>query len=78
MNESLMARIAHLGKELEGVRGENAELEERNRDLGFFISGGERLRGLGVVEEELREGTVSLPEGEGGGKKGKGKKKGKK
>jgi len=78
MNESLMARIAHLGKELEGVRGENAELEERNRDLGFFISGGERLRGLGVGEEELREGTVSLPEGDGGGKKGKGKKKGKK
>ena len=72
MNESLMTRITHLGHQLEAVKTEKAELEEQNRDLSFFISGMEKLKAVGVDEEELREGTVSLPEEA----KGKGKKKG--
>ena len=72
MNESLMTRISHLGNQLEAVKTEKAELEEQNRDLSFFISGMEKLKAVGVDEEELREGTVSLPEEA----KGKGKKKG--
>ena len=72
MNESLMGRIEHITTQLETLRSEKAELEEQNRDLGFFISGGEKLKGLGVDEEEVREGRVSLPEvGEGSGKGGK-------
>ena len=72
MNESLMTRISHVGNQLEAVKIEKAELEEQNRDLGFFISGMEKLKTVGVDEEEVREGTVSLPEEA----KGKGKKKG--
>ena len=73
MNESLMGRIEHITSQLETLKVEKAELEEQNRDLGFFISGGEKLKGLGVGEEEVREGRVSLPEvgGEGSGKGGK-------
>ena len=72
MNESLMTRITHLDNQLEAVKTEKAELEEQNRDLSFFISGMEKLKTVGVDEEEVREGTVSLPEEA----KGKGKKKG--
>lgn len=75
MNESLMTRITHLGNQLEAVKRETAELEEQNRDLGFFISGMEKLKTVGVDEEDVREGTVSLP-GVGEEVKGKGKKKG--
>ena len=75
MNKSLMARISHLGTQLEAVKVEKSELEEQNRDLGFFISGMDKLKTMGVEDEDIREGTVSLPEnGEEG--KGKGKKKG--
>ncbi|ERF68448.1 hypothetical protein EPUS_03766 [Endocarpon pusillum Z07020] len=74
MNERLMERIAHLGKEIEGLQGEKRELEEQNRDLSFFISGQERLRDAG---EEVVEGTVSVPDpipvGGAGRKKGNGK-----
>lgn len=79
MNESLMARIKAAEAKIEALGKEKGELEEQNRDLGFFISGMEKLKTSGVDEEELREGMVSLPEvqGEGSGKgKGKGKKKG--
>ena len=72
MTESLMTRITHLDNQLEAVKTEKAELEEQNRDLSFFISGMEKLKTVGVDEEEVREGTVSLPEEA----KGKGKKKG--
>ncbi len=80
INERLMERIAHLGKEVEGLQGQKTELEEQNRDLSFFISGQERLRDAG---EEVVEGTVSLPASDpdptpsgGGRRKGKGKGKG--
>ncbi|CAF9934047.1 MAG: hypothetical protein ALECFALPRED_005834 [Alectoria fallacina] len=78
MNESLMTRITHLGTQLEAVKTEKAELEEQSRDLGFFISGMEKLKTVGVDEEDVREGTVSLPEfgEEAKEAKGKGKKKG--
>lgn len=84
MNGSLMERVKCLEGQVEVVRGEKRELEEVNRDLGFFISGGEKLRGSGVEREDLEGGTVSLPEaveegekGKGGGKKKGGKGKGK-
>lgn len=75
MNESLMTRINHLGTQIETLKAEKSELEEQNRDLSFFISSQGKLRTLGVDEEEVREGTVSLPEVVEEGK-GKGKKKG--
>ncbi|KAL2059470.1 hypothetical protein ABVK25_000763 [Lepraria finkii] len=75
MNESLMTRINHLGTQIETLKAEKSELEDQNRDLSFFISSQGKLRTLGVDEEEVREGTVSLPEVVEEGK-GKGKKKG--
>ncbi len=79
MNGRLMQRIEFLGKEVEGLKGEKMELEEQNRDLGFFISGGERLRASGAGEEVV-EGRVEVadPPATGGGKKKHGKGKGKK
>ncbi len=74
MNESLMTRISHLNTQLETVKSEKVDLEEQNRDLGFYISGMEKLKMVGV-DEDVREGTVSLPE-VGEEAKGKGKKKG--
>lgn len=75
MNEPLMTRISHLGTQVEALKTEKVELEEQNRDLGFFISGMEQLKTSGLDEQELQEGTVSLPEAVEEGK-GKGKKKG--
>ena len=53
VNESLMGRLKFLDEkvkngenEKEELRKKMSELEEMNRDLGFFISGGERLKGL--------------------------------
>lgn len=90
MGSSLLEKVQRLGGEIETLKGEKLELQEQNRDLGFFISGGDKLReglqsssGAGISEEEVREGTVSLPDppppssssGRGGKKKGgKGKK----
>lgn len=83
MSGSLLENVKRLGEEIERLKSEKMDLEEQNRDLGFFISGGERLKntsGVGVSEEEVREGILSLPEvkprsGQGGKKKGgKGKK----
>ena len=75
MNESLMTRINHLGTQLETLKTEKTDLEEQNRDLSFFISSQDKLKTLGVDEEDVREGTVSLPEAVEEAK-GKGKKKG--
>ncbi|KAL4891069.1 BRCA1-associated protein 2-domain-containing protein [Aspergillus ambiguus] len=66
MNESLMARIEHLSAEVDSLRVANADLTEQNRDLTFFISGSERLKGQ---SDDIVQGTVSVPEP----KKGKGK-----
>ena len=86
MSESLMERIKEVEERMRVLEGEKQDLAEQNRDLGFFISGMEKLKSSGMNEEELREGTVSLPEvdrGEGskdasgkGKGKGKGRKKG--
>ncbi|KAI1039387.1 hypothetical protein LB505_002743 [Fusarium chuoi] len=73
LNEGLMKRIEHLNsdheaivKELEKLRGENADLQEMNRDLSMFISGQEKLKELeneGKIEEgELEGGSASVPE----------------
>lgn len=59
INESLMDRIAHLEKQLEETNLKNGELEEQNRDLSFFISGMEKLKDQG---DEIKEGTVSVPD----------------
>ena len=67
---SLMERVAHLGGEVERLAAENEELKEQNRDLGFFISGQEKLKQL-QLGEDVTEGTVGVPEET--KKKGKGK-----
>ncbi|KAI9660827.1 MAG: hypothetical protein M1829_006480 [Trizodia sp. TS-e1964] len=71
MNESLRERVSLLGKQVEGLRGEKDELLEMNRDLGFFISGQERLRGEG---EDVVQGKLELGAAEKGRRKGKGMK----
>jgi len=84
--EGLMARIEHLNKEAQtvgdtiaGLKAENEDLKETNRDLTMFISGQEKLRELeneGKVDaDELEGGTMVLPEEK---KKGKGKGKARK
>lgn len=69
MSESLMTRVNHLesqmnqlGCQVDTLKTEKANLEDENRDLGFFISGMEKLKTSGIDEQELQEGTVSLPE----------------
>lgn len=73
VNEGLMKRIEHLGKEAEdaretmsGLKEETVELKEMNRDLSMFISGQEKLKEMekeGQLEEgELAEGAASVPE----------------
>lgn len=74
MGGSLLEKVKGLGDEVQVLRAEKKELEEQNRDLGFFISGGERLKAMAEgMEEDVREGAVSLPEG---APERKGKKKG--
>ncbi|KAL8936427.1 MAG: hypothetical protein Q9216_004931 [Gyalolechia sp. 2 TL-2023] len=73
---SLMERIRWLEGQMQTLTTEKVDLEEQNRDLGFFISSGQKLKHLeGVGEEELREGstTIADPPSTGQGKKGKGK-----
>lgn len=74
INARLMERIEFLAGEVEELRVGKADLEEQNRDLTFFISSQEQLRGAG---EEVVEGRVSLPDpataAAGGERKGKGK-----
>lgn len=74
INESLMDRITHLEKQLGESNAKIEDLEEQNRDLGFFISGMEKLKGQG---EDVQEGVVSianLPSSEKKSKKRRGKK----
>ena len=78
MNGSLMERIEFMASQINGLKEENEDLKEQNRDLGFFISGMEKLKDAG---QEVQEGMVSLPEqplpgGKKKGGKGKGKKTG--
>ena len=82
VSKGLMDRIKHLEDALERVRKEvvvmkeeNIDLKEQNRDLGFFISSQDKLKTVdSELAEEIREGTVSLPEAP-GLKTGKSKKK---
>ncbi|KAL5346362.1 hypothetical protein ACLOAV_008632 [Pseudogymnoascus australis] len=84
VGRGLMDRVGHLNEALERVRrelkevkDENVDLKEQNRDLSFFISSQEKVKSLeGELGEEVKEGTLSLPEPKPEkGKKGKGKKK---
>ncbi|KAL2005676.1 hypothetical protein VTN00DRAFT_10169 [Thermoascus crustaceus] len=71
INESLMERVEFLTSEVEKLKASNADLTEQNRDLTFFISGSEKLKGQG---EDVVEGTITIPEAESTKKKkGKGK-----
>ncbi|KAI9673185.1 MAG: hypothetical protein M1817_003048 [Caeruleum heppii] len=72
MNVNLLERVQCLQKEVARLKAENGDLQEQNRDLTFFISGQQKLEGLG---EEVQEGTVMVgaAPGTGKGKKGKGK-----
>ena len=79
MNESLMQKIKFLddrSKEgelkREQLETEKKDLEDLNRDLNFFISGGEKLKELG---EEAIEGKIEVPVAEQAAKKRKGKKR---
>ncbi|KHO01804.1 RING-10 protein [Metarhizium album ARSEF 1941] len=76
VNEGLLKRIEHLGRENDKVTRQLAEtkkevdeLKEMNRDLSMFISGQERLKELeneGKLEEgELQGGSASVPEKKG-------------
>ncbi|KAI4185731.1 MAG: hypothetical protein LQ348_004320 [Seirophora lacunosa] len=76
---SLMEKIRWLEERMLALTAEKADLEEQNRDLGFFISSGEKLKQLkGVEEEEVREGSTTLPDAPAAGKGKQGKGKGKK
>ncbi|KFY28438.1 hypothetical protein V493_02931 [Pseudogymnoascus sp. VKM F-4281 (FW-2241)] len=84
VGKGLMDRVGHLNEALERVRrelkeakDENVDLKEQNRDLSFFISSQDKVKSLeGELGEEVKEGTLSLPEPKPEkGKKGKGKKK---
>lgn len=57
INTSLMERIDHLTNEVTKLKAENEDLKEQNRDLSFFISGSERLKGQG---DDVVEGSVSV------------------
>lgn len=77
MNENLREHVEILRTETKTLKATNEDLTEQNRDLTFFISSSEKLKGQ---EEDVVEGTVSVPEpsssGGGGKKKRKGKGKG--
>ncbi|KAL8965626.1 MAG: hypothetical protein Q9183_003756 [Haloplaca sp. 2 TL-2023] len=75
---SLMERIKWLEGQVQTLTTEKSDLQEQNRDLSFFISGGDKLKQLnGVDEDEVREGTTTVADPPAAGK-GKGKKKAKK
>ncbi|KAL6159054.1 hypothetical protein ACJQWK_03950 [Exserohilum turcicum] len=75
VNESLMQRIKHLEAKIEDAQhkvqmleAQKADLEEQNRDLGFFISGQQKLKEmtgnevLGLDQAEVEAGTVEVGE----------------
>jgi BRCA1-associated protein len=87
VGEGLLQRVKHvnegiagLSKELAALRAENEDLKEQNRDLGFFISGKEKLQALAgegqLGGDEVLEGTVSLPPVKEAKGKGKGRGRG--
>jgi BRCA1-associated protein len=78
MNEALSEKIRFLDgkikeseKKCEELQAEKADLEEQNRDLSFFITGGEKLKELKEAGEDV-EGTIEV--GTSKRRKGKGKK----
>lgn len=84
VSEGLMTRIDHDNKELEALREqtkrlelENADLKDQNHDLTMFISGQEKLKEMEaegqIDQEELQEGSASVPEKKGRRNKGKGR-----
>ncbi|KAI9839722.1 MAG: hypothetical protein M1838_004276 [Thelocarpon superellum] len=70
MSESLLERVERLGREVVTLQEQRTDLEEQNRDLTFFISGQQKLEGLG---EEVEQGTVSVGATPSSQKKAKGK-----
>lgn len=85
VGEGLMKRIQHVSKEMESLKEqvqtltlENSDLKDQNHDLTMFISGQEKLKEMeatgAVAQDELEEGTASVPEGR--RRKGKGRAKG--
>jgi len=66
----LMERLTLLDGQVQELKGKNQDLEEMNRDMSFFISSQEKLKDMG---EDVIEGTVSVPESQKKGRKGKGK-----
>ncbi|EEH20846.2 hypothetical protein PABG_03077 [Paracoccidioides brasiliensis Pb03] len=60
MNGSLMGKIEFLNAEVQKLTVANEDLKEQNRDLSFFISGVERLKGQG---EDVVEGTGPRSDG---------------
>lgn len=71
MNGSLMERVEFVNKELLQLKAANVDLSEQIRDLTFFISSQEKLRDQ---SDDVREGTVSVPDPPvPGRKKGKGR-----
>ncbi|KAI9889981.1 MAG: hypothetical protein M1814_004599 [Vezdaea aestivalis] len=74
VNQSLMERVKFMESEMEKVRVERDDLAEQNRDLGFFISGAQKLKEAGVGEDVV-EGRLEV--GEAQADKGPAKKKGK-
>jgi BRCA1-associated protein len=78
MNEALSEKIRFLDGRVkesemkcEQLKAEKADLEEQNRDLSFFISGGEKLKELKEAGEDV-DGQIEV--GTSKRKKGKGKK----
>jgi BRCA1-associated protein len=74
VSEGLMKRIEHvngtvtaLTRELEEAQREGREMREENRDLLFAVTGGAKLRGLGLGGPfelgEIEGGTLSLLSG---------------
>jgi len=70
INDSLMERIGFLEKQINELTVKNSDLEEQNRDLTFFISGTQRLKGQG---EDVQEGTLEIADPPAASKKKKGK-----
>ncbi|KAI5293330.1 hypothetical protein KEM52_005639 [Ascosphaera acerosa] len=66
VNASLLEKANHLTKELEKMTAANADLSEQNRDLTFYITASERLKGQG---EDVEGGSVTIGDAPKRGKK---------
>jgi BRCA1-associated protein len=70
--------VKKLQDDVRETRLENEDLKEQNRDLSFFISSKEKLESVDdELKEEIREGTLAVPEPKQDKKKKRGKSKGK-